>query len=103
MHNIVHGSGEVPCLLVTMKTRKENLLLFCTGTESANQALVASGKCSFSITFFRVFLRFEVLRNAKTRNAIFFSSTSKNNNYVFRIYTRYQGLLLHICSDLVSN
>ena len=31
-----------------------------------------SGKCSFSITFFHVFLHFEVLQNAKTQNAFFF-------------------------------
>ena len=39
----------------------------------------------------------------KLETEFFFSSTPKNNIYVFSIYTRYQGLLLHRLSHLVSN
>ena len=50
---------------------------------------------------FSCVLKFYEMQKLETQ--FFFSSTSKNNNYVFSIYTRYQGLLLHICSDLISN
>ena len=62
--------------------------------------IASSGKCSFSITFFCVS---EFYKMQKLETKFFFSSTSKNNNYVFSIYTRYQGLLLHRFSHLVSN
>ena len=50
---------------------------------------------------FSCILKFYEMKKLKTQ--FFFSSTSKNNNYLFSIYTRYQGLLLHIFSHLVSN
>ena len=50
---------------------------------------------------FSCILKFYEMQKLKTQ--FFFSSTSKNNNYLFSIYTRYQGLLLHIFSHLVSN
>ena len=50
---------------------------------------------------FSCVLKFYKMQKLETQ--FFFSSTSKNNNYVFSIYTRYQGLLLHICSDLVRS
>ena len=36
----------------------------------------------------------------KLETQFFFSITSKNNIYVFSIYTRYRGLLLHVGIDV---
>ena len=63
-----------------------------------HQESVVLVSCFFA---FSCILKFYKMQKLKTQ--FFFSRTSKNNNYVFSIYTRYQGLLLHICSDLVSN
>ena len=50
--------------------------------------------------FFAFSCVLKIYEMQKLETQFFFSSTSKNNNYVFSIYTRYQGLLLHIFSDL---
>ena len=55
---------------------------------------VASGKCSFSITFSCVSDFYEM---QKLETQFFFLSTSKNNNYVFSIYTRYQAYIRPYC------
>ena len=53
--------------------------------------------------FFAFSCVLEFYEMQKLEMQLFFSSTPKNNDYVFNIYTRYQGLLLHRFSHLVSN
>ena len=51
---------------------------------------------------FSCVLKFYEMQKLETQ-FFFFKYIKEYNNYVFSIYTRYQGLLLHIFSDLVSN